>query len=120
MSNWNEKKKILKEIIIEHLSSINLYGVPKIFKSQHLSLKLFFLTCFLGSLACCVAMLVGLCQNFYSYPTNIDTNLIQEIPTKFPMVSFCNMKSLNVTQSINFLNSSQILAVLDKILLKPS
>ena len=40
-------------------------------------------------------MVIQTFQNYFSYPSYISTSIIQEIPTNFPMISFCNIKSIN-------------------------
>jgi hypothetical protein len=120
MSNLNEEKKLLKKVIVEHLSSINLYGFPKIFKAENLALKILWILCFIVSASFCMVMLVSLSQYYYSFPIILKTNLVQEIPAKFPMVSLCNMKRLNLTKSFDFLISSGTIYPLQSFLVDPS
>ena len=68
-------KILLKELIFEGLSETSLHGLPKVMKNNyHIALRVLWLIAFLTS-------------------TVITTKYVQEIPTQFPAVSFCNMKN---------------------------
>ena len=47
-----------------------------------------------------------LLQNYFSYPTSTKTSIVKEIPTQFPKISFCNIKSLDSSNNltITYLN----------------
>ena len=58
-------------------------------------MKIIWLICFLGCFSYCIVSVVQTFQDYLKYPTVITTTYVQEIPTKFPAVTFCNIKNLD-------------------------
>ena len=101
-------KILLKELIFEGLSETSLHGLPKVMKNNyHIALRVLWLIAFLTSTGYATSLVVHHFQDYYQYPTVITTKYVQEIPTKFPSVSFCNMKNPDRSRAytLAFLNS---------------
>ena len=95
----------LIELIKNWLSSINAYGIPKIFRSNiNLIMKIIWFSCVLASVGYCLYLLVQLIQMYTSFPSSISTEKVQEMPTQFPAVTICNLKTVNNAANLNFLN----------------
>jgi hypothetical protein len=87
-----------KGILTQWLSSLNAYGIPKIFRSNLNSfLKFIWICFFFVSFGYCLYLLVQLLKNYVTYSSYINTQIYQDIPAKFPAVSFCNLKTVNVS-----------------------
>ena len=93
--------------LLKHwFSTMNAYGIPKIFRSNtNIILKLMWLSCFIASCSYCVYLLVQLIQNYSGFPTNINQRIIQETPSEFPAVSFCNIKTVNITTNMSLIKN---------------
>ena len=91
-----ENENSLLNVIIECFSDSTLHALPKITKpSNHKILKIIWVFCLVGCTAyCCYSCLTAF-QNYYSYPTTTKLSIVQELPTQFPAISFCNLKLLN-------------------------
>ena len=106
--NISERPTILasfKMIITEWFLSSTAHALPNIFRTGNILLKIIWLCCFLASATYCVISIIKTLNDFYTYPSYISTKIIQEIPTQFPAISICNMKSVNKTRSQSYLDS---------------
>ena len=95
-----KKNKKLRHLWLESardtLSDTSTHAIPNILKeSNHWILKIIWAICFLGCTGVCCFLIYGTFNTFFSYPSYITTQIVVEIPTKFPAVSFCNLKSVN-------------------------
>ena len=85
------KKHKIKKILIDIVLSSTSHGLPNIFKSNRLLLKIMWTFFLLVSLSYCSFSIIKSINSYYSweYVTNID--IIQEVPTEFPAISICNL-----------------------------
>jgi hypothetical protein len=97
-----------KLIITEWFLSSTAHALPNIFRTGNIFLKIMWLCCFLASASWCIASMITTLNNYYTWPSYISTKIIQEIPTQFPAVSFCNMKAVNKTRSQYYLDTKVI------------
>ena len=44
---------------------------------------------------------------YTSFPSSLNTQIVQEMPTQFPAVTICNLKTVNVSANLNLLNLAQ-------------
>ena len=100
----NENFLMFREKLNEWCLNLNAYGLPKVFKAQSLFFKLFWLISFTVSLGYCIYAITMLVNMFLHYPSYSNTKIIEELPALFPMVSFCNMKTINKTAASDYLN----------------
>ena len=95
-------------LLKDWLSSINAYGIPKIFRTNiNLILKIIWFSCVLASVSYCLYLLIQLIQVYTSFPSSINTQIVQEMPTQFPAVTICNLKTVNIAANLNLLNLVQ-------------
>ena len=93
--------RLIKEAFLKCLSDTSLTGPQNVVKdNSHIVMKAFWLLCFLASFSYFIYCIVQTVQTYLTYPTIITTEYVQEIPTQFPAISFCNMKILDRTKSI--------------------
>ena len=101
----------LKTIITEHFLSSTAHAFPNIFRTSNIVLKFIWIACLLASTAICMKSVIVSLQDFLTYPSYISTTIIQEIPAKFPAVTFCNSKAIHKTSAFasSYLNSPSYL-----------
>ena len=100
-----KKSYLLKKVGLECISKSTFHGLPKIFTSQYLIIKFMWLLLTLLVTSYCIWSILCLLNVYLNFNTYISTKIIQEIPTKFPAVTFCNMKTINKTKNYDFLYS---------------
>ena len=90
-------KKTLLEWAVESL----IPGVPRIVNSKHsIPLRILWVLALLTSTSYCIFLCVQVYQNYFSWPSSTKISVIQEVPTNFPVISFCNMKLLNRSSNL--------------------
>jgi hypothetical protein len=92
-----------KMIIKEWFLSSTAHALPNIFRTGNILLKLIWLCCFLASGSYCVISVLRTLNDYFTYPSYISTKITQEIPTQFPAITICNLKSVNQTRSPTYL-----------------
>lgn len=90
--------KKLKHITIKHLKTTTVQGIPQIFEEEKYYLKIIWAFAFITSTAYMVYSVYLLISDYNSYPSYTSTFTVQEIPTKFPAITVCNMKVINKTK----------------------
>ena len=91
-----------KDLILRFFTSSSAHGVPRLFTSEELILKLMWLIMFITSATYMIASCITLVIDYYNYPTSVSILTYQEIPAKFPAVTICNQKLVNKTKNPNF------------------
>ena len=87
---------LIKTLVVDSCLDTSLHGIPHILKeSSHVILRLIWIVCFLVSGCFCLYFLVTTFIQYYSYSSYLNIQTVEEIPTQFPQVSFCNIKTLN-------------------------
>ena len=105
---------LLKQTVIGTCIDTTMHGIPNILKeNSHIFLKVIWIICLLTCTGAGLATIIKSIQQYFSYPSYISTSIIEEIPTQFPAVSFCNMKSVNssTADGADVTNSSRTLNV---------
>ena len=102
---------LIKNLIRETCADTALQGIPQILKQgSHTGLRLLWTFCFLICSGACAAFIVLTFIQYFSYSSYLSVQTVQEIPTQFPKVTFCNIKTLNYTYSPSYyLVASQVL-----------
>jgi hypothetical protein len=87
-------RKLVKSVLVDCITNTTVVGPPNIIKENlHFGMKVMWFICFLGFSSYCIVNVVQTFQDYLKYPTVVSTAYVHEIPTQFPAVSFCNMKS---------------------------
>ena len=117
----NEKKPIesrqgLKLLLINALketcASTTMHAIPNILReSSHFIFKVIWIICFLICSGFCLYYVIDAIQNYLTFPTVITRSIVQEIPSQFPKVSFCNNKFTNISLSYDFIDQFKIFKV---------
>ena len=87
----DSKKEKIKKALLDAVLSSTSHGLPNIFRSKSLFLKIIWIFCVLGFLSYCSLSIIRSINSYYNweYVTKID--VIQEIPMEFPAVTICNL-----------------------------
>ena len=102
-------KSLVKTVFSEFADDTTIHGFKNMAKSSnHIILKIIWLICFLVSTGGCIYTLYNNYTNYYSYPFSTKILVVNEIPTEFPTVTFCNAKSLDMSknETVNYFNQS--------------
>jgi hypothetical protein len=101
---------LFKNSIKETCASTTMHAIPNILReSSHLILKIIWIICFVICSGLCLYFIIDAFQNFLAYPVVINRSIVQEIPSQFPKVSFCNNKFTNISINISqYLNISPL------------
>lgn len=85
-------KKVFREFFDEAKSS---RIVSNIMGARNSLFKGIFTICFLLSSAYCIYSITVLTLKYYKYESVTSLKIVQETPTNFPVVSFCNLKAFS-------------------------
>ena len=77
-------KKSLKDLVLASTS----HGLPSIFRTERIVLKIMWLCFLLGSSGVGFYMVVTAVQGYLDFDVVVKIRLIKEIPTEFPTISF--------------------------------
>lgn len=94
-----------KGIVTESAHDSTTHGLPHIFKRKHVSIKLFWLVCFLISSGFCFYMITKSVMSYFEYETVSKVERIYEIPTLFPSVSICNLNPFTTNAAYEYVRS---------------
>jgi hypothetical protein len=92
-----------KLIIIEQFLNSTSHGLPSIFRTRKIILKIMWLCCFLASSAWCIVSIIAGINEYLTYPTYKSTRIVKEVPTQFPAITICNLKTVNKTRSYSYI-----------------
>jgi hypothetical protein len=129
------KEKILKKLD-DLVQSSTSHGLPNIFRTKRLLIKILWTVCFSVALGFCLYMVYNGFIDYFKYETVSKTEYITEIPSIFPTVSICSVNPLSTADAqslvekklneigydptknlslgiINYLGSSNMLALLE-------
>lgn len=92
----------LKKIISEWSISTTSHGIPNIARSEGKFSLLLWSIAFLASLAFCGYQIVLTLIDVSKFPVYTKIEIIEEIPTPFPSISFCNLNPFNTNDPVNY------------------
>ena len=68
-----------KKLIFDWFCNLNAYGIPKIFRNENPFFRIVWIICFIASFIYCSYTVIQLLQNYYSNPSYISTEIVQEV-----------------------------------------
>ena len=87
---------LIKEVLTDTCMSTTTHGIPKILKkNSHTILKIIWILCLITCVTAGSISIYKSIEQYLFYPSFISTSIVEEIPTEFPAVTICNMKSVN-------------------------
>jgi hypothetical protein len=95
-TNEKEWRVLIKESIFETCVDTSTHAMPNILKqSNNIVLKITWIFCLMGCTGYCTKLIIESIQQYLLYPSITSTSIVEDIPTQFPAVSFCNIKLVN-------------------------
>ena len=101
----NSVKRMAKQAIIEWCDETTLHAIPIASRSKNKSNQLLYLFCFLTSAGFGFSYVGRSIITYLRFDTVTYMQVINETPTFFPTVSFCNLKMLNKESSKSYLQN---------------
>ncbi|WAR07479.1 SCNNG-like protein [Mya arenaria] len=86
-------KQTLRQVLTSLAGSSTLHGLPRTVSSGHIAVRILWGLLVLGATGLFCFQMVGLCREYYSYPTKTSVQL-QFSPLLFPALTFCNMNPI--------------------------
>jgi hypothetical protein len=98
-NRYRGKRYIIKKRISEWSKSLTAHGLPNIFMSKRVIIKvLWTLTLFASITYCIIEIYREIVKYFqYEYTTLIET--VEDVPSLFPAITFCNINPLITTEA---------------------
>jgi hypothetical protein len=124
MSEINNNQNLsflVKRVLLDCLTETTFHALPKISKkNNHLVMKIIWLCSLIACTIYCTINCVQQFQEYYSYPTSTMISTIEELPTQFPAISFCNVKLLNRsnTKTMDYINNNPSISQAGHFLLR--
>ena len=83
-------RALIKTLTKETIGNETSQALIRIFETQYLGLKLFWVICLLGCGSLCFYLVAQTVITYLSYPVYTTTTIVHEVPTPFPKVTICN------------------------------
>ena len=93
--------KKIKPLFLEWILSSTSHGLPNVFRTNYLYLKVFWMICFLASTSCCLYLISASLIAYFSFSVTVSTSREIQTPIDFPAVSICNLNPFH-----SFINAS--------------
>ena len=91
----------IKDAIKETCMDTTLHGIPHILDAtNHVTLRIIWILATLTSFGACFYFVIQSILSYLQYPAFISVEKYNEVPAKFPMVSFCNLNTFNYPSSL--------------------
>ena len=86
-----EKTEKIKKCLKKMCQTANAHGVPKIFNSERVVIRLMWLICILICSSLCIWMLTKTVDSFFEYSAVTNIDIKPEMPSPFPSVRICSL-----------------------------
>jgi hypothetical protein len=94
----------IKQKLSEWILSSSSHGLPNLFRSKRISIKLFWLVCFLGSLVICSFLIVQTIISYLQYDVTTNYRVYYESMPIFPTITVCPKNMFNTHDAQKFLD----------------
>ncbi|RMZ96523.1 acid-sensing ion channel 5 [Brachionus plicatilis] len=96
-----QKSKIsnIKQIILENVETSTSHGIPNIFRSRNIILKILWTISVMGSFGYCVYCLSRNFRDFFEFKTNTQIKYERVNQIQFPAITFCNQYPFNINSN---------------------
>jgi hypothetical protein len=96
---YRGKRYIIKKRISEWSKSITAHGLPNIFMSKRVIIKVLWALALFASITYCVINIYREIVKYfhYEYTTHLET--VEDVPSLFPAITFCNINPMITTES---------------------
>ncbi|CAF0868590.1 unnamed protein product [Brachionus calyciflorus] len=97
----------IKNAATEVILSSTSHGLPNIFRSNELSIKIMWTFFTLISAGLCSALIYESFANYFNYEVTTKTRVKHEFKSIFPTVTICNLNYFTSDYSVNFIKSME-------------
>ena len=87
----DKKTEKLKKVFLESALSTTIHGLPNIFRSERILLKIMWTLCLLGFSSYCFFSIFKSVNSYLNHEVVTNIDIIKENPTEFPAVTICNL-----------------------------
>jgi len=101
------EEKLLKKLY-DLVESSTSHGLPNIFRTQRIFIKIIWAFCFAVALGACLYQVYNGFFDYFQYDTVSKTEYITEIPSVFPTVSICSVNPLSTGDAQNLVEKKLI------------
>ena len=95
------KESKLNETLTDLILSSTCHGIPSVFRTKRLCLKIMWIIFFIGCSSFCIYSINNSIMSFLDYEVVTKIELIPENPTQFPTVTLCNLNAKNSKYNLN-------------------
>ena len=95
--------KRLETSLLNFLEYSTIGGLAELGKRKHLYLRIFWMIVVLTCLSYTLLTIIQKLKLFYNYKVALEFNKFQEIPTKFPAITICNVNPFNEEKAFVYL-----------------
>ena len=88
-SNPPKNRTSIKQLIKDTIGNETAQALIRMFETKNKGLKVFWSLCLLLCGTLCGYLLLQALMTYLSYPVYTTNIIVQEIPTKFPKITFC-------------------------------
>ena len=96
--------KECKTIVHDTACESTTHGIPHIFKRENIVIKIFWIICTLASTGVCAWLVTKTVTDYLTYETVTKAQIIDEVPTLFPVVSICNKNPFTTNFAFNYVD----------------
>ena len=101
----NQTRDKIKTVLRTYVETTSLKGVPKIFKSKSIPLRILWGIAFLFGFAVALLFLINLFTNFMSNQVTTNMKLCNDCKAPFPDLTVCNLNPLGSIQGLEGLQT---------------
>lgn len=91
LKNFNSFLKRITQSIREWASISTIHGISKIANSKYVLLKILWSCLVLISFSFLMMILIESILSFFKFEVDTNIKIIREMPTTFPVITFCNI-----------------------------
>ena len=103
----NEEKSIICKLALsEWTDCATENSLQQFSRSTRIFTQFVYIFVFLASASYCVFSIGLTIKKYYQYETITSLKIVNEMPTDFPAITFCNLKRLNKTSAKKFIEKS--------------
>ena len=93
----------IKKESIELFESLTTHGIPNLFKTKYILVRVFWILLSLASIAASIYFVIQTVLEFFKFGINTEVRLIQSSEIQFPSILICNKNKISTNHSYEYL-----------------
>lgn len=85
----------IREVSLEWIKMSTSHGLPRVFQTDQMYLKIFWFILFIVSTGCCIYLTYASVVSFFEYDVIVNIAVNKEQSMLFPAITFCNLVPFN-------------------------